>query len=131
MLMESEHRGGAEGGQRGSCAKKIDMPPFTSVRGGLETTDGATEGAGPVTPKDRAKPSRNAPMTLQTFVTPTLTIVALSSLGALACDSTTEPEAGQDFHGGLLFDLTEEELVEIHATYLADEDIELTRSRLT
>lgn len=71
-------------------------------------------------------------MYLHTVASRSLLLAALCSTGALACDSTTEPsDDARDARGGLLFDLTEEELVQIHATYVPDEDIELTRARLT
>lgn len=71
-------------------------------------------------------------MYLHTIASRSLTLAALCSIGMLGCDSTSEPsDDGQESRDGLLFDLTEEELVQIHATYLADEDIELTRARLT
>jgi hypothetical protein len=71
-------------------------------------------------------------MYLHTIASRSLILAALCSTGVLACDSTTEPaDDAQDARDGLLFDLTEEEVVQIHATYLADEDLELTRARLT
>ena len=70
-------------------------------------------------------------MHLHTIASRCLTLAALCSIGMLGCDSTTEPADAQEARGGLLFDLTEEELVEIHATYVPEEDIELTRARLT
>ena len=70
-------------------------------------------------------------MPLSTIVSRTLTLAALCSIG-LGCDSPSEPaDAAAEPRGALLFDLTEDELQEIHATYLADEDLALTRSRLT
>ncbi|MDC0675328.1 hypothetical protein [Nannocystis radixulma] len=71
-------------------------------------------------------------MHLPTLASRSLALAALGVLGVLGCDPTREPvDDAQEARGGLLFDLTEEELVQIHATYLAEEDLELTRARLT
>lgn len=70
-------------------------------------------------------------MYVHTIASRCLTLAALCSIGMLGCDSTTEPADAEEARGALLFDLTEEELVQIHATYLAEEDLELTRARLT
>jgi hypothetical protein len=64
---------------------------------------------------------------------PTLTkLAALSLCTAVmsACDPGESPDLDRP-RGALLYDLSEAQLDEIHAAYLAEEDIELTRARLT
>jgi hypothetical protein len=71
-------------------------------------------------------------MYLHTIASRSLALTALCSIGMLGCDPTSEPsDDAQEDRGALLFDLTEDEIVQIHATYLGDEDLELTRARLT
>ena len=71
-------------------------------------------------------------MHLPTIASRSFALAALCSLGVFGCDPTSEPvDSAQAARGGLLFDLTEAELVQIHSTYLAEEDLELTRARLT
>ena len=60
----------------------------------------------------------------------TLTTLALCAVSLLACTEGLDHEEDTP-RGALLFDLSEAELEQIHAGYLADEDIELTRARLT
>ncbi|EDM77223.1 hypothetical protein PPSIR1_26778 [Plesiocystis pacifica SIR-1] len=55
------------------------------------------------------------------------TVLAATTLG---CADTSELD-GETQPGELLFDLEEDELARIHATYLGEEDIALTRDRLT
>jgi hypothetical protein len=67
-----------------------------------------------------------------TIASRSLILAALCSIGMLGCDPASEPsDDAQEARDGLLFDLTEEELAEIHATYVPEEDIELTRARLS
>jgi hypothetical protein len=64
---------------------------------------------------------------------PTLTKLAalcLSTVVMSACDPGEDPDLDTP-RGALLYDLSEAQLEEIHAAYLAEEDIELTRARLT
>jgi hypothetical protein len=63
----------------------------------------------------------------------TLTKLAAFSLCMLVmggCDSGGDPDLDTP-RGALLYDLSEAQLEEIHAAYLPEEDIELTRARLT
>lgn len=59
-----------------------------------------------------------------------LTTLALCAVSLLACTEGLDGEQDTP-RGALLFDLSETELVQIHAAYLPDEDLELTRARLT
>lgn len=56
-------------------------------------------------------------------------LLAVTSLPVMS--GCAEMEEGDEERSGLLFDLDEVSLMEIHDTFLGDEDIELTRARLT
>ncbi len=55
-------------------------------------------------------------------------VAALSMLVVPACDDDPGPEFRD---GELMFDLTDDELIAFHATYVPEDDPELTRARLT
>jgi hypothetical protein len=82
-------------------------------------------------------PRRTGSKTLMnphTLASRLLVLAALGSTGVLGCDSTLEPTDAslhaQD-RGALLYDLTEEELAELHAAYVPEEALALTRARLS
>jgi hypothetical protein len=109
--------------------EEFDAASFTAVAPRSRNHRRDREGAALVDETSR----RIEPLMLtQNIASHVLTLVALCSVAALGCDSTGEPsDHAQHARGGLLFDLTEEELVAIHDAYLPQEDLELTRARLS